>query len=103
MKELYEKHAELCKTLAHPKRLEILNFLRDGEKSVNELVGKMGISQSNISQHLAILRQNNIVATKRKGKNIYYTLAYPEMSHACDIIRNVLIKQLKENSSLIKK
>ena len=99
MIELYKKHAEICKTLSNPKRLEIINSLRGKERTVNELVKLAGISQSNISQHLAILRQNNLVSTRRKGKNIYYKLAYPEMIKACDIMRDILLKQLKKDGS----
>ena len=102
MIELYEKHAEICKTLSNPKRLEIINLLRNKERSVNELAELVKIPQSNISQHLLILRQNKIVTTKRKGKNIYYKLAYPEMIKACDIIRKILFKQLKKDGSLAK-
>ncbi len=98
MMKLYEKHAEICKTLSNPKRLEIINLLRNRERSVNELVKLAKISQSNISQHLAILRQNNIVFTRRKGKKIYYKLAYPEMIKACDIMKKILFKQIKKNS-----
>src|SRR3989344_8659265 len=101
MIELYEKHAEICKTLSNPKRLEIINLLREKERSVNELVRLAKISQSNISQHLTVLRQSNIVSTKRKGKQIYYKLAYPEMIKACDIIKNILLKQLRENKILL--
>ena len=93
MIELYERHAEICKTLSNPKRLEIINLLRNKKRNVNELVKLVKISQSNLSQHLLILRQNKIVITKRKGKNIYYKLAYPEMIKACDIIRKILFKQ----------
>src|SRR3989344_2657197 len=99
MIELYEKHAEICKTLSNPKRLEIINLLREKERSVNELVRLAKISQSNISQHLAILRQNNLVTTERRGKNIHYKLAYPEMIKACDIMRKILFKQLKKQGS----
>ena len=102
MIELYEKHAEICKTLSNPKRLEIINLLREKERSVNELVKLAKLSQSNISQHLSILRQNSLVSTKRKGKNIYYKLAYPEMIKACDIMRDILFKQLKKDGSLAK-
>ena len=100
MIELYEKHAEICKTLSNPKRLEIINSLRNKERTVSELVKLAKISQSNISQHLSILRQNKIVSTKRNGKNIYYKLAYPEMIKACDIMRDILLKQLKKEGSL---
>jgi len=102
MKELFEKHAELCKTLSNAKRLEIINLLRDRERSVNELVRLAKTPQSNISQHLAMLRKMGIVLTKRKGKNIYYKLVYPEMIKACDIIKNILLKQLKKNGNLVK-
>ena len=101
MKEIYKLHAELCKTLSNPKRLEIIDLLRNNERGVNELVKLVKISQSNISQHLLILRQNKIVITKRKGKNIYYKLAYPEMIKACDIIRKILFKQLRGSKILI--
>src|SRR3989338_862782 len=94
-KKIYELHAEICKTLANPLRLEIINALRNGEKNVNELVNIVKVSQSNISQHLTIMRQKNIVSTRRAGKNIYYKLTYPEMIKACEVIRNVLEKQLK--------
>ncbi|MBS3085965.1 winged helix-turn-helix transcriptional regulator [Candidatus Pacearchaeota archaeon] len=102
-KELYEIHAEICKTLSNPVRLEIINLLRNKKRNVGELVNLTKISQSTISQHLTILRQKNLVLTKRNGKNIYYSLAYPEMIKACDIMRDILFKQLKKNEKLIKK
>ncbi len=101
MNQLYKIHAEICKTLSNPIRLEIINLLRNKERSVNELVKLSKNSQSNISQHLTILRQNNLVISKRQGNNIYYKLAYPEMIKACDIMRDILFKQLKRNKSLI--
>jgi len=102
-KRIYELHAEICKTLANPLRLEIINAIRDGEKNVNELASIVKVSQSNISQHLTIMRQKNIVSTRRDGSHIYYKLAYPEMIKACEIIRDVLQKQLANNTLLAKK
>src|SRR3989338_2532504 len=102
-KKIYELHSEICKTLANPKRLEIIDALRDGEKNVSELVSIVNISQSNISQHLTILRQKNIASTRRDGGHIYYKLAYPEIIKACEIIRDILQKQLANNSRLAKR
>ena len=51
---IYELQAEISKTMAHPLRLAILHYLKDGEKTVNELTQTLGASQSNISQHLSI-------------------------------------------------
>lgn len=101
-KRVYELHAEICQTFSHPKRLEILDLLRDGEKSVNELVQLAGINQSNLSQHLAILRGKNIVQTRRDGVNIYYSIANSKIIKAFDIMREILYEQLALNEKLAK-
>jgi len=64
---IYELQAEISKTLAHPLRIAILHYIRDGEKTVNDLTQTFGASQSNISQHLALLRQRQIVKTRKKA------------------------------------
>ena len=69
----YFLHSDVCKTLANPKRQEILDSLRQKEMTVNELVEKTGISQANLSQHLAILRSKGIVGSRRDGVNVYYS------------------------------
>ena len=93
-------HAELCKTLAHPIRLEILNLLRDGEKSVGELAAATGVRQATVSQHLAVLRQRAVVTTKKDGSSIFYRIANPRIIEACDIIRGVLFEQMAEMEKL---
>ena len=99
---IYEMQAQVSKTLAHPLRVAILHYLRDGEKTVNQLVEIIGASQSNISQHLAILRQRDIVKTRKEGSNIYYRVASPKISQACDMIREVLKEQLTQRKELAK-
>ncbi len=101
-KNLFKLHAEVCKTLASPKRLEILNLLRDGEKSVSELVELADVLQANASQHLAILRQRRIVNTRKEGTNVYYSIASPKIIKACDLLREVLLEQLAESAQLVK-
>ncbi len=101
-KKIYELHAEICQTFSNPKRLEILNLLRDGEKSVNTLVQMAGISQSNLSQHLGILRRKGIVQTRREGLNIYYSITNPKIIKAFDIMREILYEQLTQNKKLAK-
>ncbi|HEY9245524.1 MAG TPA: metalloregulator ArsR/SmtB family transcription factor [Candidatus Methanoperedens sp.] len=102
-KKIYEMHAEICKVFTNPKRLEIINLLRDGEKTVNELTELAGVPQANVSQHLTVLRQNNVVTTRRNGANIYYKIANPKILQACDLMREVLLEQLKENEMLVKR
>ncbi len=99
---IYQLQAEISKTLAHPIRLAILHCLRDGEKTVNELTSTIGASQSNISQHLALMRQQQIVKTRKDGSNIYYRVSSPKISQACDIMREVLIEQLNQRQDIVK-
>jgi len=99
-KKIFEMHAEICKVFTSPKRLEIISLLRDGEKTVNELAEEANVLQANISQHLTVLRRNNVVTTRREGANVYYKLANPKILQACDLIRDILLEQLEENEKL---
>ena len=67
MKDRYRIHAEICKAIAHAKRLEILDTLRDREMNVNDLALKMGVQAANVSQQLALLRSAGVVETRRAG------------------------------------
>jgi ArsR family transcriptional regulator len=99
-KRILKLHAELCKTLANPTRLEILGLLRDGERSVTELTKLTGVRQATMSQHLAILRQRGVVSTKKEGGNSYYKITNPKMIKACDLIREVLFDQIADMEKL---
>lgn len=98
--ELIKLQAEICKTLADPKRLMLIHALREGEMSVGQLASELGLPQANVSQHLAILRERGIVATRREGTNIYYSLANEKIAQACDLVREVLADQLEKTQAL---
>ncbi|MBI3606591.1 MAG: winged helix-turn-helix transcriptional regulator [Nitrospirae bacterium] len=100
---LFELHAEVCKIFSHPKRLQIIEALRDTELTVSEVIAKLNIPKANVSQHLAVLRQKKVVATRREGLNIYYRIANPKIIQACDLMRQVLLEQLKEGERLAKR
>jgi DNA-binding transcriptional ArsR family regulator len=100
--QLFKHQASICKTLADAKRLMIHHELRDGEMSVGQLASGLGLPQSNVSQHLAILRERGIVTTRRDGTTIYYKLANPKIGEACDLVREVLADQLSQNQALVK-
>ena len=70
---------DLLKAMANPSRLMILCQLAEGEKSVGEMESVIGLSQSGLSQHLAVLRRKHIVATRREAQLIYYSLASKEV------------------------
>lgn len=73
--EQVQDAADFLKALANPNRLMILCFLKDGEFSVGELEEKLALRQPTLSQQLARLREDNLVDTRREGKQIYYTLS----------------------------
>lgn len=98
--QIYQLQSEICQTLSEPKRLLILNGLREGEKSVTELATALGLHQANVSQHLALLRQRGLVKYRREGVNIHYSLTTPRIMEACDIIHELLAEQLERNQAL---
>src|SRR3989338_7748093 len=85
----YENNAEIYKILANPKRLEILNLLREQEMPVPELVKILGISKANVSQHLALLRHARLVTVRRNGFNGYYNIIDPRIVEPCRILHQL--------------
>ncbi len=71
---MYSPKVKLLKALADETRLQILEFLKDGERCVCEIVPHIGTSQSNVSQHLRILKNAHIVTDRREGRSIYYSV-----------------------------
>jgi DNA-binding transcriptional ArsR family regulator len=101
--DVYKLQAELCKTFSDPKRLKIISSLRDGEKSVGELVQILQSPQALVSRHLAILRNRDVVKARRDGVNIYYSLTSPRIVEACDIVHEILVDQLARNKKMAEK
>lgn len=99
-RNLYKLHAGICHTLANPKRLEIIESLRTREMSVTELTKVLEISQSNLSQHLALMRQRGILTSRREGLNVFYSLSNPKITQACDLMRQVLLEYLEAGVEL---
>lgn len=99
-RNLYKIHASICHTLANPKRLEIIDKLRTRELSVTALAESLEISQSNLSQHLALMRERGILTTRREGLNVYYALSNPKIIQACDLMRQVLLEYLEAGAEL---
>ncbi|HRD46574.1 MAG TPA: metalloregulator ArsR/SmtB family transcription factor [Caulobacter sp.] len=71
--------ADLLRLLANPHRLQVLCALRGGEASVGQMADHIGLSQSALSQHLAKMRADRIVATRREGQTIFYRIADPDV------------------------
>jgi ArsR family transcriptional regulator len=98
--EMFELHAEFCKIVANPIRLQIIALLKTGELPVGKLAEATGSSLANISQHLRILRGHNVVRTRRDGRIIYYRLRDPRLVEACELTRSILVEGMKERGTL---
>jgi ArsR family transcriptional regulator len=93
--------AEFFKTLAHPARLAILEHLRTGEKSVNELQTLLNADQSTISQQLARLRTGNLVDSRKEGTTVYYSIRDPMIFQLMDVAREIFNRQLISHQELL--
>ncbi len=93
-REAYDKNANIYKILANSKRLEILNLLKGGELGVEQLLKVTKFSKANLSQHLALLRYNGLVHTRRDGLNIFYKIVDPRIVEPCKILHNLRRRQL---------
>ncbi len=98
--QIYERQVRICKAFASTTRLRILDLLAKREYTVSGLEGALGVAKANVSQHLAILRAAGVVSTRRNGKQIYCSLAVPEVKTACQLIRDVLRAQLRNGRRL---
>lgn len=87
--------APLLKAMANPSRLVIVCQLAEGERSVGELERAVGLSQSGISQHLAILRREHIVLTRRDRQTVFYSLASPDVMALMATLHKVFCKPRK--------
>lgn len=80
-------------------RLRLINLMRDGEVGVTELERVLGESQPKISRHLAYLRSTGVVTTRRDGRNIYYSIDWPEDASASDVITSTL-RWMEQNAEM---
>ena len=94
MDEITVLQAEVLKTLASPRRLEILHALDRGPLEVGRLAALIGATQPNVSQHLAVLRTAGVVESERYGREVRYRLSDPDVMVACGIMRAVLERRL---------
>ncbi len=99
--QIYIYHAEMCKVLSHPKRLEVINVLRDGEMAVGELAERLRLTPANLSQHLAMMKERRILVSRKEGNAVYYRVNNPRMLAAFDLLREILFEQIRGDAALI--
>lgn len=95
--EVFQLHAKLLKAMSHPKRLEIIHLLRNQELSVGKIQTMLDLPQANLSQHLQVLRETEVVKTRKEGKQIYYRLRHKNFILASDLLREILIEKYQKS------
>lgn len=99
--EVFKLHADLLKSLAHPKRLEIIHLLRDRALTVSQVQAMLDLPQANLSQHLQILRRAKVVSTKKIGKQIHYRLSHKNFIKASDLLRDIFLEKYPPLSEIL--
>jgi DNA-binding transcriptional ArsR family regulator len=98
--ELEELVAQMCNAINEPKRLMVIYALGAGPRTVNELAEILEAPQSNTSQHLAVLRNRGLVDVQRRGSHAIYSLRYPKIIEAIDLLRDVLSEEIARQHAL---
>ena len=99
---LYKLKAEFFKTLGHPARIRILELLAEGEHSVGELMPKLGLEASHLSQQLAVLRRAGVVVARKRGNKVIYSLASEDVAELLVLARKALTGLLTDQMDLLK-
>ena len=99
--EILDRQVLICKAFANSTRLHILDLLGKRDWSAAEIQQELGISKANLSQHAMVLRSAGIVVRRREGKQVYFSLAMPEVKKACQLIQHVLRAQIRNGQRLV--
>ena len=94
MKASYAMQAAFCRTIGHPKRLQLLALLSGGEANVTQLAKAMEVRAASVSQELAPLRMAGIVQQRRDGKHVFYRLSNPKILRICDLMAQAMYEAL---------
>ena len=101
MQEIFDLQADVCKVFSNPKRLEIINHLKEKELSAGELLEKTGLSKANLSQHMGVLKAKGVILSRREGVTVYYRISNPKIIEACVLMREVILEQFEEKSRIV--
>jgi ArsR family transcriptional regulator len=99
--ELQTLKAEFFKALGHPTRVRLLEILRHGERSVQELQQALDLDQSIVSQHLAILRAKNVVESRKEGTVVRYTVRDQAVGELLDVARRIFSSHLEGSRTML--
>jgi DNA-binding transcriptional ArsR family regulator len=95
--------SNVFKALSHPTRLQIVRLLKEKPLCVCEILPQIESEPSNTSQHLAVLKKQGIVDSKKDGMMVIYSIKSPEVYEMIDIAENIILKQIEETKSSLEK
>ena len=98
---VYVVKAQLFRVLGHPLRIRILELLRDGERTVGDLQAELQLDSSGTSQHLAALRQQGVLDSRRAGTSVYYRIRDPRVSQLLAVAKQILTSALSDSHALL--
>ena len=98
---LHQLKAEFFRTLGHPARIRVLELLSRREHAVGELLPEVGIEAANLSQQLAVLRRAGLVATRKEGSAVHYSLTSPHVAELLSVARSILTGVLSGQVELL--
>lgn len=99
---VYDVKARILRLLANPKRLEIVDLLRDGERTVTEIAKAVGLTQAGTSQHLSVLRRGGVLAVRKDGNHVHYRLADPTIGSACLLMNDAIAAVLAREQEWVR-
>jgi DNA-binding transcriptional ArsR family regulator len=98
---LFEKQAEIAKAVAHPLRIAVIDFLKNGEQCVCDIARQVGSERSNASRHLAVMVKAGVLGSRKEGLKVFYTLRTPCLAEFLTCVTQVIRDQAKENQELL--
>ena len=98
---LFEKQAEIAKAIAHPLRIAVVNFLKDGEHCVCDIAKHVGSERSNVSRHLSVMSNAGLLEYRKEGLKVIYKLKTPCILEFFSCVSRVLKQQVKEDERLL--
>jgi len=98
---LYERQAEIAKAVAHPLRIAVIDFLKDGERCVCEIAERVGSERSNISRHLGVMVHAGVLSCRKDGLKVFYSLKTPCIAECLSCITGVVKQQARDNEKLL--
>ena len=98
---IYQVKAEFFKVLGHPARIRVLEVLRDGERSVGELIPEVGLEASHLSQQLGLLRRAGILTSRKEGASVLYSVTDRRIFELLEVAKAILTSTLTGSGELL--